>query len=278
MGNAHGRQHQMPIDGGSLTPNDIYPADAQDFDEKIVQRLIIHRHIAPFYKGAEDPDPPLPNSVGTLSGTGDHGSVSSARGGSNSPGGFEDDAGWWSYSMHVTPKSDDEDAGPITGASEPTSPSVTATQHERRQERLTTRRSAASLQCDGSSSGQHRKSNGLRGLIIKNYHHRRQKSSEGTVARSFVSAAGSADHNAEDASIDELKRKLRRVVECPICFLYYPANINYTRCCHKPICTECFVQIKRNDELLSPANCPYCTVPEFGVIYYPPHLGADGIN
>ena len=37
----------------------------------------------------------------------------------------------------------------------------------------------------------------------------------------------------------------RDVTECPICFLYYPPYLNRTRCCDQPICSECFVQIKR---------------------------------
>lgn len=86
--------------------------------------------------------------------------------------------------------------------------------------------------------------------------------------------------------------------ECPICFLYYPPYLNRTRCCDQPICSECFVQIKRPDphppehgetdpnaapdseggrsntgeyELVSePSACPFCVQPEFGVTYSPP--------
>jgi hypothetical protein len=83
--------------------------------------------------------------------------------------------------------------------------------------------------------------------------------------------------------------------ECPICFLYYPPYLNKTRCCDQPICSECFVQIKRPDphppehhdddpntesengvsneeyQLVSePAACPYCKLPEFGITYEPP--------
>ncbi|KAL4913165.1 hypothetical protein BDW62DRAFT_193156 [Aspergillus aurantiobrunneus] len=87
--------------------------------------------------------------------------------------------------------------------------------------------------------------------------------------------------------------------ECPICFLYYPPYLNRTRCCDQPICSECFVQIKRPDphppehadsdsnapapageteqpetqdvQLVSePAACPFCVQPEFGVTYIPP--------
>ncbi|PNY25185.1 Protein SIP5 [Tolypocladium capitatum] len=85
--------------------------------------------------------------------------------------------------------------------------------------------------------------------------------------------------------------------ECPICFLLYPPYLNRTRCCDQPICSECFVQIKRADphlpehhpdgqvrdptegltpedrpEMLTsePSACPYCQQPEFGVTYDPP--------
>ncbi|KAK7203770.1 hypothetical protein BZA70DRAFT_59503 [Myxozyma melibiosi] len=87
----------------------------------------------------------------------------------------------------------------------------------------------------------------------------------------------------------------RNSIECPICFLYYPPFLNSTRCCDQPICSECFVQIKRSEphvpehetpaapgspehvtpfgmvELISEcACCPYCTEPDFGVTYTPP--------
>ncbi|ORX84243.1 hypothetical protein BCR32DRAFT_266457 [Anaeromyces robustus] len=59
-------------------------------------------------------------------------------------------------------------------------------------------------------------------------------------------------------------------IECPICFLYYPRNINYTRCCDQPICTECFIQIKRTFSNPEPTCCPYCVQPNFGVTYLSP--------
>ncbi|KAH8547586.1 hypothetical protein BGW37DRAFT_228798 [Umbelopsis sp. PMI_123] len=75
-------------------------------------------------------------------------------------------------------------------------------------------------------------------------------------------------------------------IECPICFLYYPSNINHSRCCDQPICTECFIQIKRPPETpATPASCPFCVEENFGVIYKPPqwsqiferhHLLKDG--
>lgn len=84
----------------------------------------------------------------------------------------------------------------------------------------------------------------------------------------------------------------RNAAECPICFLFYPPHMNYLRCCRQPICSECFVQIKRLDPhpphddqgdldlphtLISEyANCPYCAMANFGVTYEPPrhvHVG-----
>ncbi|KAM5469108.1 SNF1-interacting protein [Microsporum audouinii] len=86
-------------------------------------------------------------------------------------------------------------------------------------------------------------------------------------------------------------------IECPICFLYYPPYLNKTRCCDQPICSECFVQIKRADPhppeheqpgttspgetdsqtndsdhqlVTEPAACPFCVQPEFGVTYTQP--------
>ncbi|KAH8833547.1 hypothetical protein DL96DRAFT_1666668 [Flagelloscypha sp. PMI_526] len=75
-------------------------------------------------------------------------------------------------------------------------------------------------------------------------------------------------------------------VECPICFLYYPPNINYSRCCDQAICTECFVQIKRSEPTTThivsePAACPYCVQENFGVVYKPPSwrlgIGSEGL-
>ncbi|KAF2843433.1 hypothetical protein M501DRAFT_907152, partial [Patellaria atrata CBS 101060] len=100
-------------------------------------------------------------------------------------------------------------------------------------------------------------------------------------------------------------------MECPICFMYYPPYLNKTRCCDQPICSECFVQIKRPDphppehhdpnnpeaanepqddfQLVSePAACPFCVQPEFGVTYesppfrrglaYPNHAHGHGLG
>lgn len=90
-------------------------------------------------------------------------------------------------------------------------------------------------------------------------------------------------------------------LECPICFLYMPGPMNYSHCCQQPICTECFVQIKRADPhfphdevdptkpvtenndkdpkllISEPSNCPYCATPNFAVKYTPPSNRRTGI-
>lgn len=78
----------------------------------------------------------------------------------------------------------------------------------------------------------------------------------------------------------------RNTSECPICFLEYP-RLNNTNCCGYDICTECFVQIKRNpphpphsdsdhpaadvlDLHSEPAACPFCCHTDFGIVFDAP--------
>ncbi|GAA5945108.1 Sip5p [Sporobolomyces koalae] len=74
---------------------------------------------------------------------------------------------------------------------------------------------------------------------------------------------------------DQAKLYRERALECPICFLYYPPNMVHTRCCDQPICTECFVQIKRAEPTPThlesePAACPFCMEVNFGCVYTKP--------
>lgn len=102
---------------------------------------------------------------------------------------------------------------------------------------------------------------------------------------------------------DELKLNIyKNGMECPICFLYYPNPLNYSKCCQQPICTECFVQIKRSEPhfphdevdptsgpqddsekdpnllISEPANCPYCATPNFKLTYTAPLFRRTGIG
>lgn len=105
----------------------------------------------------------------------------------------------------------------------------------------------------------------------------------------YLAARKSGTH-LEDLSLRDLIIRLyKNSIECPICFLYFPEPLNYSRCCRQPICSECFVQIKRLDPhpphddaaqqhqgelphtLISEcASCPYCAMANFGVTYDPP--------
>jgi len=102
--------------------------------------------------------------------------------------------------------------------------------------------------------------------------------------------------NRMEEEKDERERRERKAyigaTECPICFLVrrrigyginsilmtdqnYPPNINTSRCCQQPICSECFVQIRRSEATIThlesePACCPFCVETDFGVIYERP--------
>ncbi|KAK0554996.1 SNF1-interacting protein [Tilletia horrida] len=98
------------------------------------------------------------------------------------------------------------------------------------------------------------------------HHHQQQQGSAGSGAASPRSAPSKPPTSVLPHPLNE----------CPICFLYYPSPLNHTRCCDQPICTECFVQIKRadpnhtNPPSSEPATCPYCMETNFGVVYRPP--------
>ncbi|KAI0721586.1 hypothetical protein C8T65DRAFT_523553, partial [Cerioporus squamosus] len=113
---------------------------------------------------------------------------------------------------------------------------------------------------------------------------------EGSSRAESVSSSSARGHAKKPSAAKEPARHpeaaiYRGAIECPICFLYYPPNINRSRCCDQAICTECFVQIKRADptttHLVSePAACPYCVQENFGIVYTPPPwragLGSEG--
>lgn len=94
-----------------------------------------------------------------------------------------------------------------------------------------------------------------------------------------------------------LLKLYRNLAECPICFLFFPPYLNVSRCCGQPICTECFVQIRRLDPhpphddqsnensseiphtlISEPAKCPFCALPDFGVSYEHPKDISVGIR
>jgi hypothetical protein len=58
--------------------------------------------------------------------------------------------------------------------------------------------------------------------------------------------------------------------ECPICFMFYAGGLNRTKCCHKGVCTECFLQIKKPGAPLAESICPFCNRARFTVIFMGP--------
>ncbi|CAI5722492.1 unnamed protein product [Hyaloperonospora brassicae] len=56
-------------------------------------------------------------------------------------------------------------------------------------------------------------------------------------------------------------------LECPICFMFYPGSLNTSSCCKKPICSECYLQIRPPRKSIS---CPFCNHEAFAVKYTPP--------
>ncbi|CAG8620897.1 2615_t:CDS:2 [Paraglomus brasilianum] len=181
------------VDGGQLVPHGVYKTP-QDWNEKIVRKLIIDRKLAPFYKGLSDYD---------------------------------------------------ETA------------EVTLTTHN------------------------HPKNGELKKAAMGSSDHNTQGTKD--IKRTSTLNATGLSKGKEPLPSKSIETQYKGAVECPICFLYYPRNINYSRCCLKPICTECFVQIKRPESgnlgaNNSPAMCPFCVEPNFGVSYKPPPFSSGIIN
>lgn len=198
------------VDLGAVFPNGLYPTTEQDYDPRILQKLIVQRKIAPFYKGLPDapetvtvatlpPNLPIPQSSSSLSTISTSSSITNAN----------------------TTTSSLSVSAPSTAAAVDSKPK--------------TRPRSAS---------------------------QRDASYDPYVER-------------KKAYLEKMKQREKMLyndaVECPICFLYYPANINYSRCCDQPICTECFVQIHRPVETPSvPATCPFCMEENYGILYESP--------
>lgn len=56
--------------------------------------------------------------------------------------------------------------------------------------------------------------------------------------------------------------------ECPICMLSYPGGLNRCGCCTQPICTECYLQIKKPKH--GTATCPFCNATNYAAQYKGP--------
>lgn len=109
-------------------------------------------------------------------------------------------------------------------------------------------------------------------------------------SRASVLTSGSVRRNAGESwsspsvSLGKLKKTTKRgaadvvdqkwlstgLAECPICLLWYPKNVNFTKCCKKPICTLCFVSMRRPVKVDKLICCPFCRSVNFAVVYRTP--------
>ncbi|KAJ1895111.1 SNF1-interacting protein, partial [Coemansia sp. IMI 209127] len=261
MGNAAGKLNSSTVcDGGGLVPNGIYKEDAQDFDAKAVQRLIFARHMAPFYLGADDPEEDSKA-----------GPTAQPPGSNNNN---NNDDGWWSYNLMLAQRESSEPLGNTGSALNGGQLSSASSTDDGLLHQSQGDRTAA--------SGHTRKGSGLLRRLKGSSPPNQQTSDAQQPARSQSTPLAQHERSLSDAAArapeDVWRQLLRRHIECPICFLYYPKNINYTRCCHKPICTECFVQIKRKieDDRIESTHCPYCVEPNLGIVYYSPAINNTG--
>ncbi|KAK1711563.1 hypothetical protein CaCOL14_010314 [Colletotrichum acutatum] len=263
------------IDGGYLVTLGTYTGP-EDFSKSVVRQLQIERRLAPFWRGLND---------------------------------YSDN--WTEYQLICAGRglpipAADEQPPPefIPQSNTPAFP----TESSQNLANLTVPMGPRSL-----SVGSDRSSS-MPGSGISSPNAAQQRSSSPFKPRAKALAAalsgGSRSNSSNDVAPREIKLPndplvngqplevflYKDATECPICFLTYPPYLNRTRCCDQPICSECFVQIKRADphhpehhgepteqpanptnpeeapEMLisEPAQCPYCQQTEFGVTYDAP--------
>ncbi|THZ29078.1 hypothetical protein D6C91_01656 [Aureobasidium pullulans] len=253
------------VDGGFLVTLGTY-VGPEDFNKPVVRQLMIERRLAPFWKGLNDhSDSWTENQL-----------VAVVRG-------------------LPLPAPDDPplpDPEPVTGSDVESLTIPISSRSQSYQSDHTSTPQSATFPRPGTSSLP--SVSGSRGLFRDR-------------AKTLASLGTSnKNNNASSTSIAPQEIQLPRdprvngspleavlykdASECPICFMYYPPHLNKTRCCDQPICSECFVQIKRPDPhppehhdddgnpttdeegllVSEPAACPFCVTPEFGVSYQPP--------
>ncbi|KAJ5902409.1 Protein sip5 [Penicillium taxi] len=270
------------VDGGYLVTQGVY-VGTEDFNKPIVRQLMIERRIAPFWRGLND----------FSESWAEHQLMAAARG------------------MTIPPPDE------IPPELEYTPPkatdikeSVEATNIQHLTVSITSR--SQSLTSNASQSSNPGKSLPSASPIAST------SISPLFRTRAKTLAALSSSKQGAPADVGPREIQLRKdpfvngqpievhlykdSTECPICFLYYPPYLNRTRCCDQPICSECFVQIKRPDPhppehgdsnsntpapeaeqqvgldsseaqfVSEPSSCPFCVQPEFGVTYAPPNF------
>ncbi|OMJ17188.1 Protein SIP5 [Smittium culicis] len=254
MGNHHSRHIGSYFDGGSLRPYGIYKDGDSDLDFKIIEKLIYERSMAPFYKGADESEE-FTSSKDT---------IISAHKISPQP---NQDSQTYSLSNDSSLTSDSQQSK--SGLDLSTNKSSIASSNLKAQH--TPKKSILSKIKKGLSSP-----------IDNDLSPNRDSISSHSVKFKFPptdsnghtrnNSASKISPEINSSAFDELKKK---IIECPICFLYYPKNINYSVCCKKPICSECFIQFKRTEQHSSPVECPFCLAENFSISYSPPAIALE---
>jgi len=258
------------VDGGYLVTLGTYTG-TEDYNKTVVRQLLIERKMAPFWRGLND----------WSDNWAEHQLVAAARG-LDIPA--ADEIPDPDLLPRLPPKS--ESKANLQNLTVPMGP----------------RTMSASSDISGSVPGSGAQSPG-----------RSSPFKAGARAKALAAALSVGSRNASSTELAPREMQLpydpfvngqpievflyKDATECPICFLTYPPYLNRTRCCDQPICTECFVQIKRADphlpehhpdgqardpneglnpedppEMLisEPSSCPYCQQPELGVTYDAP--------
>ncbi|KAL9947324.1 hypothetical protein ACHAQF_007038 [Verticillium nonalfalfae] len=266
------------VDGGYLVTLGVYTGP-EDFNKQVVRQLQLDRKIAPFWRGLDD----------------------------------KDDS-WTEYQLVCAgrglpiPAADEQPPEDLVPAA-PTPVSANASSQNLANLTVPMGPRSLSVESDYSTST----ANANSALASPTTNPKRSSSPFKPRAKALAAALSGSSRNNSSANIAPREITLphdpfvngqllevflyKDASECPICFMYYPPYLNRTRCCDQPICSECFVQIKRpephypehhgepgepgqpqapspeqNPEMLisEPAACPYCQQSEFGVTYEAP--------
>ncbi|KAL5035666.1 SNF1-interacting protein [Batrachochytrium dendrobatidis] len=271
------------IDGGlTMSQGALYSTTSADYDRAIVRRLVIERRLAPFYRGMNcDTDIPcLPDGFVANPTPGPTPSVvmSAAATSASIPISLEPTSSMTARShsesylasinaeagpQPILANSTAEDHGTVFPQYQPTQ-TTTLSDPAAIKISLNT---PAIFSTTGKSTGRSLTS------LVRNRTSAILSTSPGSMGIGQRSLSTNALTEIPPRQIS-LAQLYKTPIECPICFLYYPKNINFTRCCDHPICTDCFIQIKRSQTTFEPAECPYCVVPNFGITYSP--IGSMG--
>ncbi|KAI0021724.1 hypothetical protein F4780DRAFT_263266 [Xylariomycetidae sp. FL0641] len=265
------------VDGGFLVTMGVYTA-AEDFSKPVVRQLQIERKIAPFWRGLDDFNEDWAEHQIVAAARGleippadevPEGLLPQAKPTTDSTGSSAQNIN--SLTVPLGPRtlsasSDNTASNPGSALPSPTSPTAPKSGSLKPHKKALA--AALNLSRNGSSTDM-----GPREVHLPH--------------DPFV--------NGQPIEVYLYKEGL----ECPLCLMYYPPFLNKTRCCCQIICSECFVQIKRpephhpehhveenngegaagndraaeeekEDLVMEPAKCPYCTQTEFGVTYEAP--------